>query len=134
MAWLLLCAAFALHVLDEAANGFLLLYNPIVLSLRERLPLLPPPTFRFGAWLALLITAIIVLALLAPLARAKSGWIIMLGTGFALIMFANGATHLCISVLRGEMIPGTWSSPILLAAALNLLGVFYHAGADSQPR
>ena len=35
IAWVLLCLSLALHVVDEAANGFLYIYNPTVIALRE---------------------------------------------------------------------------------------------------
>ena len=56
-AWILLCLALALHVFDEARTGFLDVYNPTVLAMRERLGWWPMPTFSFGVWLAGLIGA-----------------------------------------------------------------------------
>ena len=35
-AWIALCFALALHVVDEALTGFLSVYNPTVLALRSR--------------------------------------------------------------------------------------------------
>jgi len=36
IAWVALCLAFALHIVDEASTGFLSVYNPTVLAMRER--------------------------------------------------------------------------------------------------
>ena len=51
-AWFLLVAVLAIHVLDEAMTDFLGFYNPLVLTLRARLPWFPMPTFRFPFWVA----------------------------------------------------------------------------------
>ncbi len=49
-AWVALCLALAVHVADEALTDFLSVYNPAVISIRERLPWLPLPTFTFDVW------------------------------------------------------------------------------------
>ena len=38
-AWLLLVGVLAIHVLDEAVTDFLGFYNPLVLTIRSRVPL-----------------------------------------------------------------------------------------------
>ena len=50
IAWLLLCAALAAHVADEASTGFLDLYNPTVAAMAFRRSSL---RFQFGlrCWL-----------------------------------------------------------------------------------
>ena len=58
LAWIVLSLALALHVADEALNGFLSFYNPMVRRIREQVPLLPLPTFEFEWWLAGLIAAV----------------------------------------------------------------------------
>ena len=47
IAWIWIWAALALHVADEALNGFLYIYNPTVLAMREKLGWWPMPTFTF---------------------------------------------------------------------------------------
>jgi hypothetical protein len=61
IAWVLLCMAFAAHVVDEALTDFLSVYNPAVGAIRQKLPFLPLPTFTFGIWLTGLIIAVIIL-------------------------------------------------------------------------
>jgi hypothetical protein len=51
IAWVSLWLVVALHVADEAANGFLVVYNPAVLRMRQKLPLLTFPTFEFEVWI-----------------------------------------------------------------------------------
>lgn len=50
-AWLLLVSALAVHVVDEALTDVLGFHNPLVLSIRSRIPWFPMPTFTFGVWL-----------------------------------------------------------------------------------
>jgi hypothetical protein len=47
IAWIALWAAPALHVTDEAVSGFLYVYNPTAIELRERLGFWLLPTFSF---------------------------------------------------------------------------------------
>lgn len=117
-AWTLLVAALALHVVDEAATGFLGFYNPLVLSIRLRLPWFPMPTFTFGIWLAGLVTLVIVLAASRGLMRratpgARAGcWV------FAAIMLLNGLGHLLGSLYFQRWLPGTRSAPVLIVASI----------------
>lgn len=64
--WIALCLALALHVTDEALTDFLSVYNPTVVAIRQRLPLVPLPTFSFKLWLAGLVTSVILLLALSP--------------------------------------------------------------------
>lgn len=121
LAWLALVLALALHVADEALTGFLDLYNPLVLGLRDRLPWLPAPTFTFGAWLAGLILAILALGALAPLVRRSATGMLVASWLFSTLMFFNGIAHLAGSLYFREWLPGATTAPLLLLASL-LLG------------
>jgi hypothetical protein len=68
VAWVLLCIALALHVVDEAATDFLSVYNPTVQAIRKRFPFLPLPVFSFRVWLIGLCVAILLAFGLSPLA------------------------------------------------------------------
>jgi hypothetical protein len=120
-AWLGLCMAFGVHVFDEAATGFLDIYNPAVERIRESYPFLPVPTFSFGVWLGLLVFAVGALTALSPLAFRGRWGIIPLAYPFAVIMLLNGLGHIAWSVYVGEAMPGVYSSPLLLAGSLFLL-------------
>lgn len=120
-AWLLLMVALALHVTDEAVTGFLPFYNDMVLTLRERWGFFPMPTFTYSAWLGGLITGLVIGFLLTgrvgrggPVARALVGI-------FSVLMIANALGHLLGSVYFARLLPGFWSSPVLLPAALHML-------------
>lgn len=124
IAWLALCVAFAIHVADEALTDFLSVYNPAVRALRARFPFLPLPTFTFRVWLGGLIVAVLVLAGLTPFAFQGSAWMRPLGLVLGLIMAGNGLLHVLASIYMRKVMPGVYSAPLLLAAALYLLARF----------
>jgi hypothetical protein len=131
VAWLLLTLALALHVVDEALNDFLALYNPIVAGLRARWPLLPLPTFTFGVWLAQLCGALAVLFLLTPFAWQGRRWMRPLSYAYAILMLGNGLAHVFGSIYLSRLLPGLFSSPLLIGAAIFLL--FAARAAGSRP-
>jgi len=128
-AWILLCVALGLHVFDEASTGFLAVYNPTVVALRQQLGWWPMPTFQFGEWLAgLVIACVVLLALSGLVARGAIGTR-LLAYVFATIMVLNAASH-TLATIFGRTVasvtfprpaPGFWSSPIMAAAAIYLL-------------
>jgi len=128
-AWVTLCGAFVLHVVDEALTGFLSVYNPTVMALRDGAPWLPLPTFTFELWLSGLILANVGLLLLSPYAFRGARWMRPIAYGFAVIMFLNGMVHTAgtiagqtvASVRFARTMPGFYSSPFLIAAAIYLL-------------
>ncbi len=120
-AWLALCVALAIHVADEALTDFLSVYNPAVRAIRARFPFLPLPTFTFPVWLGGLTAVTVLLFALSPAAfRGEPG----LRPGaylFGVIMAGNGLLHLLGSVYMRRVMPGTYSAPIILGAAIYLL-------------
>ena len=128
--WIAFCCALALHVTDEALTGFLTVYNPTVVALRSRLGWWPMPTFEFREWLIGLIAAVSVGLLLTPLffhggqPIRPFAWIIA-----ALVGVGNGLAHISgtifgrtvASVRFPRPMPGFWSSPVLIAAAVWVL-------------
>ncbi len=92
VAWLALCVALAIHVADEALTDFLSVYNPAVRAIRARFPFLPLPRW------------------MRPIAYA-----------FGIVMVGNGLLHLAGSVYLRKAMPGVYSAPLLLAAAVYLL-------------
>ncbi len=121
LAWLALCVAFAIHVADEAFTDFLSVYNPAVRSIRARFPFLPLPTFTFRGWLTGLVLAVGVLASLTPFAYRDGGWMRPIAYAFGIVMAGNGLLHLGGSVYLRKAMPGVYSAPLLLAAAIYLL-------------
>lgn len=134
-AWLILCAALALHVLDEALTGFLEVYNPTVLVLRQRWPGFPMPVFEFGEWLGGLIVGIVLLLSLSFAVYAGAGWMRPVAYFLSVLMIFNGLGHTLGTVfgrtvesVRFERpMPGFYSSPFLIAASVYLLWQLWDA-------
>ena len=129
--WVLLCLAFGLHVLDEAVNDFLALYNPTVEQINEAISFLSFPTFSFEGWITGLAVAIIILLLLSNFAYRGKSWMKPLSYLFAAVMLLNGILHIIGSLGTGRVIPGTWSSPVLLLSAGYLISVLLHLPGES---
>lgn len=121
LAWVSLCLALALHVTDEAVHDFLSVYNPTVQLLRQKLLLLPLPTFTFEVWLAGLVLAVLLLLCLTPFAFHSARWLKIPAKIFAVLMILNGAQHIIGSFWMGHLMPGVYSSPLLIAASAYLL-------------
>lgn len=121
VAWVGLCLALAVHVVDEALTDFLSVYNPAVRSIREQLPWLPLPTFTFEVWLGVLIVAMIVLSSLTVFVLRGTRLMTPLSYAFGVLMFGNGLLHIAGTLERGRPMPGVYSAPLLLAASAYLL-------------
>jgi len=115
IAWLLLCAALAVHVADEASTGFLDLYNPAVIAMG-----LPALRFTFPVWITLLALAIVGLVILSYWVRRGTWWTVHAGYTFAFLVLANGIAHLSFSIHRHAWMSGAYTSLLLVAASLNL--------------
>jgi hypothetical protein len=122
-----LCAALAVHVVDEALTNFLDVYNPTVLAIRERQAWLFGryawllPTFTFEVWLSLLIFAVVALVG-ASYFVWRGRWAMRpISYVFAGVMLANGLLHIDFSIYNGKLISGVYSAPLLLAASLALI-------------
>jgi len=119
--WFALTVAFALHVVDEAATGFLSIYNPTVSAMRERWGWFPMPTFTFREWLVGLISVIVLCFALTPLAARNVRWLRPLAWIYALIFFFNAIGHTSVTILGRTVAsvpvhrpaPGFYSSPLL---------------------
>jgi hypothetical protein len=139
-AWALLCLGLALHVFDEATTGFLAVYNPTVVAMRERLGWWPMPTFGFGEWLTGLIVAVVVFLALTPLVARGAPGTRFLAYGFAILMLLNAGGH-TLATIFGRTVasvtfprpaPGFWSSPFMAAAAIWLLIQLRKSSATSN--
>jgi Protein of unknown function with HXXEE motif len=117
-AWIALTLVLAAHVADEALTDFLSVYNPLVLSARQRFGWFPMPTFTFGIWLSGLIVAVVFLMLLAPLAYRRATAVRLAAFPYAAIMLSNGIAHLAASVYFGRWMPGATTAPLLIAASI----------------
>lgn len=134
IAWVSLCLALAVHVVDEALTDFLSLWNPFVQSVRARLPWVPLPTFEFGIWLGGLLVGVVVLLLLSRYIFAGARWMWPISYFFAIVMLGNGLGQIVASVYLGRPAPGVYSSPLLLVAAGFLLAATRRYGAYAEGR
>ncbi len=125
-AWGAMAWALLIHVLDEAWNNFLVVYNPTAIALTDRFPWLPLPVFQFEYWLGGLLLAVVALFALKRVARRGSRGIVIAAQVLAVAMAVNAAGHIAFTiagqtptglVFRRPM-PGFWSSPVLLAASV----------------
>jgi hypothetical protein len=129
MAWIFIWTGLSLHVADEALTGFLNVYNPTVVALREKLGWWPMPTFTFEIWLAGLITVIGVLVPLTPYAFRAVAWLRPVFYFCAVLCLANGCGHSLATIFGqtvstvhfGRPAPGFYSSPLLLFAGIYAL-------------
>jgi hypothetical protein len=133
LAWGALCAAFALHVVDEATHDFLLWYNPNALALRARVPWLPVPVFAFPVWITGLTLAVFALAALTPLVRRGRRWLVPVAYAYGVIHVANAIGHLTVSLAGRWFAHGVYSAPLLLASALWLLYETDHVRRRTAP-
>jgi hypothetical protein len=128
-AWLALCVAFALHILDEAMTGFLAVYNPTVTVLHERWSWFPMATLEFREWLTGHIVVCGLLFCLTPVAARGMRGLRPVAWAYAVIMFLNGLGHTIgtelghtvASVTFPRPAPGFYSSPLLFAASVWLM-------------
>jgi hypothetical protein len=121
VAWLALCVTLAIHVADEALTDFLSVYNPAVRAIRARCPFLPLPTFTFPVWLGGLIALTLVLLALSPAAFRGEPGMRRAAYVFGVVMVGNGLLHIIGSVYMRRVMPGTYSAPLLVAAAVYLV-------------
>ena len=105
---------------DEALTDFLSVYNPAVEAIRKSVPFIPLPIFTFRVWLAGLCLGILVAFALSFLAFRGNYLSIVMAYPVAVLMFANGLGHIIASLYRRRMMPGVYSSPLLVAASAYL--------------
>jgi hypothetical protein len=130
IAWVLMWAALALHVIDEALTGFLFVYNPTVVALRAQFGYWPMPTFAFRDWLTGLVCGIGLLAACTPFAFRNARWIRPLFYFVAIVAGVLNALGHIVATIAGRTVstvvfqrpaPGFYSAPFLLAAAIYAL-------------
>ncbi len=126
-AWVGLACALALHVTDEALTGFLPMCNGIVQGVRARHPWVPFPVFTFPVWLGGLVLVVVLLLGLTPFVSRGQRWIRLVSLVLAVIMMGNALGHIGVSLYWDRAIPGVYSSPFLLAAAVALFATAWRA-------
>ena len=120
-AWIGLAGALAFHMTDESLTDFFSVYNSAVLAIRERFPVLKAADI-YISWILGLSAAY---ALVRAGASSLSGLAVARTSGDAVsvLMIGNALGHIGSSVFMGRLMPGVYSSPVLLVAALFTLAV-----------
>ena len=140
-AWIFLCAAFCVHVADEALTGFLPVYNATVQEMRSEYAWFPMPTFEYRDWLIGLIVANVVFLLLTPFAFRNTPWLRPIAYFFSGVHLLNGMGHTLATIFARTVssvhfprpAPGFYSSPFLIAGSIYLL-IRLRASRRSQSR
>jgi hypothetical protein len=123
-AWLFFALTLAVHVADEALHDFLSVYNPNALAIRARFPLIPIPTFTLKSFTITLGTAILFLLCLVPLAFRDSPRLQKIAVPLTVVAgIGNGLLHLLSSVYFSRWMPGSFSSPLVVASGIFLLSI-----------
>ena len=125
LAWMGLCGALAVHVADEALMGWLDWYNPTVRAIHEQYPSvllrILLPTFTFEIFLSLLIFAVVMLVAVSYFVW-KGRWAMRpISHVFAIVLLTNGLFHIAHSIYMRELMPGVYTSPLLLVASIVLI-------------
>lgn len=121
-AWLSFGVAITIHVLDEAMHDFLSFYNPNAQAIRARFPVLPLPVFTFESWLASLAIGIAIFFCLLPFAFRGMRWARVAAIPVSIVVgILNAFGHMLASVYYHRWMPGVYSSPLLLLAAIFLI-------------
>jgi hypothetical protein len=141
VAWVMMWIALAVHVTDEALTGFLSVYNPTVVALREKLGFWPMPTFGFREWLGGLTAGIFLLAVLSPFAFRNARWIRPLFYFVAVVTgIFNALGHTLVTIF-GQTVstvrfprpaPGFYSSPLLLVVSMRWCNSGGRAGTSKR--
>jgi hypothetical protein len=118
--WLAFGYTLALHVLDEAGNDFLSVYNPNALRLRRFVPFIPVFTFR--QFVGALLCGLAIWLALAPLAFHGMKWQKRLAIPLSIVVgIFNGLAHILSSLYFGRFMPGVYSAPLILLSGIMLL-------------
>jgi protein-S-isoprenylcysteine O-methyltransferase Ste14 len=115
-AWLFLCLHLAAHIAEEAALGFIDVWNPVLAQLRQASGI-PLPHLAFGPWLGILVVLVLTLLALAPLVARGVPWLTPASYVFGAAMIVNGVNHLVSPAYLGRFLPGAYTSPLLIVSA-----------------
>src|SRR5271165_7345653 len=103
-AWMLQCAALAVHSWDAAVHDFLGYYNATVLTLYGHFSYIPRLDFERRSWLEFTIALDLLLFALTPLVYRNLRWVRFLGYAFALSGLLVAIGHILLTI-RGGTVP-----------------------------
>jgi hypothetical protein len=120
--WLFFGYTLALHAMDEAGHGFVTVFNSNGLVIRRALPFVRIPALTLQDFIGILVLFLTLLLALTPLAFRGLKW--MRGVAIPVSAIAgilNGTMHILSSIYLKRLMPGVYSSPLLLLAGTLLL-------------
>jgi hypothetical protein len=120
IAWFTACAAFAAHILDEAMHGTFGFYSDLETMMTNIMPSMHMAPFQFEVWLVNLTGTMVVLFALTPLVRARNPLMLPASFLFAAFLTANASLHLVMAATRQQVVTGSLTAPLVLAAGLFL--------------
>lgn len=132
ISWLFLIVSLTLHVIDEALNNFLDFYNPLVLKIKEHISFIPLPTFTFRIWISGLSIGVVLLLLMTPFIYDRNRFFIPVAKIFSILMILNGLAHIIGSIYYDRILPGLFSSPILIIFSAYFILVLILNKKESQ--
>jgi hypothetical protein len=120
--WLFFGYTLALHVLDEAGHDFVTVFNTNALAIRRALPFLHVPVLTLQDFIGVVALFLTFLLALTPLAFRGLKWVRGLAIPVSAIAgILNGTVHILSSLYLKRLMPGVYSSPLLLLAGTLLL-------------
>lgn len=128
-AWIVSCAALAVHVIDNAATDFVGYYNSTVLALYGHFSWFPRLDIEFRTWIIGAVVVLVVLFALTALLKRYVALFKWLAYLFAVYLFLDGCGHVAAALLGhtvpsvhfSGLPPGFYSSPLLIATSVYLL-------------
>ena len=132
ISWLFLIVSLILHVIDEALNNFLDFYNPLGLKIKEHISFIPLPTFTFRIWISGLSIGVVLLLLMTPFIYDRNRFFIPVAKIFSILMILNGLAHIIGSIYYDRILPGLFSSPILIIFSAYFILVLILNKKESQ--
>ena len=120
--WLFFGYTLALHVLDEAGHDFVSVFNASAVAIRRAVPFLRLPTLSPQDFIGIMALFLTLLLALTPLAFRGLKWMRGLAIPISAIGgILNGTMHILSSIYLKRLMPGVYSSPLLLLAGTLLL-------------
>lgn len=120
--WLFFGYTLALHVLDEAGHDFPSVFNANAVAIRRAIPVLRLPVLTLQDFIGILALFLTLLLALTPLAFRGVRWVRGLAIPISAIAgILNGTMHILSSIYFKRLMPGVYSSPLLLLSGTLLL-------------
>jgi len=115
--WLLQLTALLIHVADEAIGDLVSYYNLTIDEINSDLGTTVLPTLILEYWLAAMLIVIAILFSLTRWVSRVSSMARRLVLVVSALMVLNGVGHVIGSIFLGHLLPGFWSSPLLIVVS-----------------